>query len=77
MTSNMCQSRIKGGSLPCLVDINTLAGLQEPCEVCATSLQKMRDMMGWKPFRGGFYMTNKLTSDQHDRLLDRIIEETV
>ena len=59
--------------MPCLANINTLAGLDEPCEVCSRTIQKFRAVMGWVPFRG-FYISNKLSDFQHDALLDRIKE---
>jgi len=67
-----CQIGTTGKGMPCLANINTLAGLTEPCEVCAPYLQNMRDQMGWVPFRGRFHMSNKLADFQHDALLDRI-----
>ena len=68
----VCQ--IPGMGIPCLANINVLAGLDQPCKPCEPSLQKIRDMMGWKPFRDGFYMSDKLTADQIDRLRERIYD---
>ncbi len=69
--AQFCQIGTSGKGMPCLTNINTLAGLVAPCEVCAQSIQKMREIMGWVPFRG-FYISNKLADFQHDALLDRI-----
>ena len=69
--AQFCQIGTAGKGMPCLANINTLAGLAGPCEVCAKTLPKMREIMGWVPFRG-FYISNKLADFQHDALLDRI-----
>ena len=71
-----CQISTTGQGLPCFANINTLAGLDEACEVCAPNLQKMRDLMEWQPFREKFFMSSKLAGFQHDALLDRINAET-
>jgi hypothetical protein len=67
-----CQIGTSGKGLPCLANIYKLAGIEEPCAVCAENVQKMRDLSGWVPFRGRFFMSNKLADFQHDALLDRI-----
>jgi hypothetical protein len=72
----LCQIGTTGKGMPCLANIYTLAGIIQPCEVCAPTLPKMRKLMEWTPFRGRFYMSNKLTTDQHNRLLDAIDAET-
>lgn len=70
-----CQIGTTGKGMPCLANIYTLAGIIQPCEVCAPTIPKMRELMEWTPFRG-FYISNKLTGDQHNRLLDAINAET-
>lgn len=72
LASRLCQIGTARKGMPCLANINVLSGLDEPCEICAINVQKMRETMGWVPFRDRFYMSNKLADFQHDALLDRI-----
>ena len=67
-----CEIGMSGKGLPCLANIYTLAGVEEPCAVCGEHIQEIRDLMKWVPFRGRFFMSNRLADFQVDALLDRI-----
>ena len=71
-----CKIGTSGKGMPCLVNIYVLAGAFEPCEVCAPSIPKMRDMMGWKPFREKFFMSDKIADFQRASILKQIAQKT-
>ncbi len=57
-----------------MASIWVAAKLEEPCEVCASYVPKLREMMGWKPVHGGRYYIGG-TPDQKARLWNRINEQ--
>lgn len=57
--------------LPCIMDIMVLAGLQQPCAICAPHIQTMRDCHGFKP-EGRFWTSDQLTEDQQRSIRHRI-----
>jgi len=60
---------------PCLVDIMVLAGVNGACDACAPSVQRMRDLHGWKA-EGALFVCDRLTPEQRSKVEAAIQEAT-
>lgn len=61
-------------SFPCLANIFVLAGLNEPCAVCAPHLDNIRDIEGTVPDGEGFYKLKNITPEQQREIEARVTE---
>lgn len=69
----MCVNSRDKGEIPCLANIWVLAAIEPACLDCQPHVEEMRKVCKWKPFRQ-YYLSNKLTADQINMLLDVINE---
>lgn len=72
----MCFHFVNKQQLPCLANIMVLSGCEPACSQCEPQMARMRELLNWTPFRQRFFMSNKLTKEQVDRLLDKMNELT-
>lgn len=56
---------------PCVSDIMVLSGVEKPCANCASNIQRMRDLHGFKP-EGMFWMSDQITAGQQEYVRKRM-----
>ncbi len=66
-TTEVCQHR----EMPCVVSINVMAGLCEPCEVCRPLIPDLRECRGYFKV-GQYWHTKSLTVEQQQNIGDTI-----